>query len=203
MSPDNRTLGKFHLVGIPPAPRGVPQVEVSFDIDANGIVNVSAKDMATGKQQAITITASSGLSNEEIGNMQKQAESHAEDDKRRRDEAEERNRTDNMVYNTEKILNENRDKIPEEEAKQIESAIGEAKKALAEADVQAVRNAREVLEKASHRLAEVMYQKATPNAEAGAAGGAPGPEGQESGGGGGDKDDGDVIDAEVVDDDKK
>jgi molecular chaperone DnaK len=203
MSPDNRTLGKFHLVGIPPAPRGVPQVEVSFDIDANGIVNVSAKDMATGKQQAITITASSGLSNEEIGNMQKQAESHAEDDKRRRDEAEERNRTDNMVYNTEKILNENRDKIPEEEAKQIESAIGEAKKALAEADVQAVRNAREVLEKASHRLAEVMYQKATPNAEAGAAGGAPGPEGQESGGGGGDRDDGDVIDAEVVDADKK
>lgn len=202
MSPDNRTLGKFHLVGIPPAPRGVPQVEVTFDIDANGIVNVSAKDMATGKQQAITITASSGLSNDEIGNMQKQAESHAEDDKQRRDDAEERNRTDNMVYNTEKILSENRDKIPDEEAKQIESAIGEAKKALAEADIQAVRNAREVLEKASHRLAEVMYQKAAPNAEAGAAEGAAGPEGQESGGGS-DKDDGDVIDAEVVDDDKK
>ncbi len=201
MSPDNRTLGKFHLVGIPPAPRGVPQVEVAFDIDANGIVNVSAKDMATGKQQAITITASSGLSNEEIGNMQKQAESHAEDDKRRRDEAEERNRTDNMVYNTEKILNENREKIPDEEAKQIETAIGEAKKALGESDVQAVRNAREVLERASHRLAEVMYQKAAPNPETEAAGGAAGAGGQESGGDS--SDDGDVIDAEVVDDDKK
>ncbi len=201
MSPDNRTLGKFHLVGIPPAPRGVPQVEVAFDIDANGIVNVSAKDMATGKQQAITITASSGLSNEEIGNMQKQAESHAEDDKRRRDEAEERNRTDNMVYNTEKVLNENREKIPDEEAKQIETAIGEAKKALGESDVQAVRNAREVLERASHRLAEVMYQKAAPNPETEAAGGAAGAGGQESGGDS--SDDGDVIDAEVVDDDKK
>jgi molecular chaperone DnaK len=201
MSQDNRTLGRFHLVGIPPAPRGVPQVEVTFDIDANGIVNVSAKDLATSKQQAITITASSGLSEDEVKRMQTEADQHSEDDKRRRDEVEERNRADNLVYQTEKLLNDNRDKIPEEDAKQIEHAIGEAKKSLEEGDVQAVRNAREVLERASHRLAEVMYQKAAPPTgdEAGrAAAGGPGPsaEGDDSG-------DGDVIDAEVIEPEEK
>ena len=205
MAGDNRTLGRFQLVGIPPAPRGVPQVEVTFDIDANGIVNVSAKDLATGKQQAITITASSGLDQAEVERMQKQAESHAEDDQRRKEEAEERNKADNLVYQTEKILTENKDKIPAEEASQIELAIQDAKKALQEADVQAVRNAREVLERASHRLAEVMYKQAGATAggdasqappggaEAGAAGGGPGASDGE----------GDVIDAEIVDSDDK
>jgi len=199
MSKDNRTLGKFHLVGIPPAPRGVPQVEVTFDIDANGIVNVSAKDLATSKQQAITITASSGLSNEEVEQMHKEAESHADDDKRRREEAEERNKADNMVYQTETILAENREKIPEDEIKQIEHAIGEAKKVLAEGgDIQAVRNAREVLERASHRLAEVMYQKVSPQPESEGAQATGGSEQAAPGQGGQGADEGDVIDAEIV-----
>ncbi len=206
MAGDNRTLGRFQLVGVPPAPRGVPQIEVTFDIDANGIVNVSAKDLATGKQQAITITASSGLDQAEVERMQKQAESHAEDDQRRREEAEERNRTDNLVYQTEKILTENKDKIPAEEASQIELAIQDAKKALQEADVQAVRNAREVLERASHRLAEVMYKQAGATASGGDAGQAPpgGAEAGAAGGGPGASDgEGDVIDAEIVDSDDK
>ncbi len=162
MAGDNRTLGRFHLVGIPPAPRGVPQVEVTFDIDANGILNVSAKDMATGKHTAITITASSGLSNQEIDQMKKYAELHIEEDKRRREEVEEKNQTDNLVYQTEKLLSEHRDKIPAGDAKQIEAAIEVAKKALKESDIQAVRNARDVLQKASYRLAEFMYQQAAP-----------------------------------------
>jgi molecular chaperone DnaK len=194
MAGDNRTLGRFHLVGIPPAPRGVPQVEVTFDIDANGILNVSAKDMATGKHTAITITASSGLSNQEIDQMKKYAELHLEEDKRRREEVEEKNQTDNLIYQTEKLLNEHRDKIPSDDAKQIEVAVEAAKKALKEADIQAVRNARDVLQKASYRLAEFMYQQATPGS--GAAGGA-----QPGGPGGGKSDD--VIDAEIVDSDDR
>jgi len=197
MASDNRTLGRFHLVGIPSAPRGVPQIEVTFDIDANGIVNVSAKDLATAKQQAITITASSGLDQPEVEKMQREAESHAEDDSRRRDEAEERNRTDSMVYQTEKILAENKEKIPKEESSQIEFAIQDARKALQEGDVQAVRNAREVLERASHRLAEIMYKQAG----AGAAGQPP--SGAAGGTGAAPSEEGDVIDAEVVDSDEK
>ena len=210
MASDNRALGRFQLVGIPPAPRGVPQVEVTFDIDANGIVNVSAKDLATSKQQAITITASSGLDQAEVEKMQKQAESHAEDDQRRKEEAEERNKADSLVYQTDKILAENKDKIPAEEASQIGLAIQDAKKALQDSDVQAVRNAREVLERASHRLAEIMYKQAGATASGGDAqdaGPAPpgGAEAGESGGGPGAGDgEGDVIDAEIVDaDDKK
>ena len=195
MAGDNRTLGRFHLVGIPPAPRGVPQVEVTFDIDANGILNVSAKDMATSKHTAITITASSGLSNQEIDQMKKYAELHLEEDKRRREEVEEKNQTDNLIYQTEKLLQEHRDKIPSDDAKQIEVAIDSARKALKESDIQAVRNAREVLQKASYRLAEFMYQQASPGAASGG--------GRPSAGGSGGKDD-DVIDAEIVDtDDKK
>jgi molecular chaperone DnaK len=193
MAGDNRTLGRFHLVGIPPAPRGVPQIEVTFDIDANGILNVSAKDMATGKHTAITITASSGLSNQEIDQMKKYAELHVEEDKRRREEVEEKNQTDNLIYQTEKLLQEHRDKIPSDDAKQIEAAIDSAKKALKESDIQAVRNARDVLQKASYRLAEFMYQQASP-------GSAPGGERPAAGGGG--KDD-DVIDAEIVDSDDR
>ena len=195
MAGDNRTLGRFHLVGIPPAPRGVPQVEVTFDIDANGILNVSAKDMATSKHTAITITASSGLSNQEIDQMKKYAELHLEEDKRRREEVEEKNQTDNLIYQTEKLLQEHRDKIPSDDAKQIEVAIDSARKALKESDIQAVRNARDVLQKASYRLAEFMYQQASPGAASGG--------GRPSAGGSGGKDD-DVIDAEIVDtDDKK
>ena len=212
MAGDNRTLGRFQLVGIPPAQRGVPQVEVTFDIDANGIVNVSAKDLATGKQQAITITASSGLDQGEVERMQKQAESHAEDDQRRREEAEERNKADSLVYQTDKILAENKDKIPAEEASQIELAIQDARKALQEADIQAVRNAREVLERASHRLAEVMYKQAGATAsggdggDAGDAGQAPpgaAEAGAAEGGPGASDGEGDVIDAEIVDSDDK
>jgi molecular chaperone DnaK len=196
MAGDNRTLGRFHLVGIPPAPRGIPQVEVTFDIDANGILNVSAKDMATSKHTAITITASSGLSNQEIDQMKKYAELHVEEDKRRREEVEEKNQTDNLVYQTEKLLAEHRDKIPADDAKQIEAAVEAAKKALKESDIQAVRNARDVLQKASYRLAEFMYQQAAPGG-----GGSTGPSGGARPAAGG-KDD-DVIDAEIVDNDER
>jgi molecular chaperone DnaK len=194
MAGDNRTLGRFHLVGIPPAPRGVPQVEVTFDIDANGILNVTAKDMATGKHTAITITASSGLSDLEIDQMRKQAELHIEEDKRRREEVEEKNQTDSLVYQTEKLLGEHREKIPPDDAKQIEMAIETAKKVLKESDIQAVRNAREVLQKASYRLAEFMYQQGSE--------GSPGGGGGASHRGGSSKDD-DVIDAEIVDSDER
>jgi molecular chaperone DnaK len=193
MAGDNRTLGRFHLVGIPPAPRGVPQVEVTFDIDANGILNVSAKDMATSKQQAITITASSGLSDQEIDEMRKHAELNTEEDKKRREEVEEKNQADNLIYSTEKLLSENRDKIPEDDAKQIEASIEDARKALKEGDIQGVRNAREVLQKASYRLAEFMYQQPSSGGEGPAA-----EDPSESS----DSDD-DVIDAEIVDSEEK
>ena len=199
MAGDNRTLGRFHLVGIPPAPRGVPQVEVTFDIDANGILNVSAKDMATGKQQAITITASSGLSEPEIEGMRKQAELYGEEDKRRRDEAEEKNKADSLIYQTEKVLNENKEKIAAEEVTSIEVAIKEAKKALEEGDIQAVRNAREVLERASHRLAEVMYQGAKSDDSTSSTASSA----DESEGNGAASTDDDVIDAEIVDSEEK
>ena len=160
MSRDNRTLGKFHLVGIMPAPRGVPQIEVTFDIDANGIVNVSAKDMATGKEQAITITASSGLSKDDIDKMVKDADRHSDEDKKRRADIETRNQADNLVYNTEKMLNENREKIPVSDIKPIEDALADAKEALKSEDMDKIRRAVETLTKASHRLAEVMYRQA-------------------------------------------
>jgi len=130
MASDNRTLGKFHLIGIPPAPRGMPQVEVAFDIDANGIVNVSAKDMGTGREQKITITSSSGLSKEEIDKMMRDAESHAADDVKKREEIESRNKLDGLVYQMEKTLNENREKVGSV-AGDVEAAIAEGKKALA------------------------------------------------------------------------
>ncbi len=193
MAGDNRTLGRFHLVGIPPAPRGVPQIEVTFDIDANGILNVSAKDMATSKHTAITITASSGLSNQEIDQMKKSAELNVEEDKKRREVVEEKNQTDNLIYQTEKLLSEHREKIPSDDAKQIEAAIESAKKALKESDIMAVRNAREVLQKASYRLAEFMYRDAAPGASG---------DGGKATGASAAKDD-DVIDAEIVDSDDK
>jgi molecular chaperone DnaK len=160
MAYDNRTLGRFNLVGIPPAPRGVPQVEVTFDIDANGIVNVSAKDLGTGKEQRITITSSSGLNKDDVDRMVKEAESHADDDKKKKEEIELRNRADSMVYNTEKLLRENKEKLPEEETKNIESAIEACKKAVESGNREDIEARLNELTKASHKLAEVLYKHA-------------------------------------------
>ena len=205
MATDNRTLGKFHLVGLPPAPRGIPQIEVTFDIDANGIVNVSAKDRATGRSQAITITASSGLAKEEVERMVKDAQAHSDEDKKKREETEARNRADTLIYTTEKTLAENREKLPASEVAATEQALETARKAVQAGGREAMDRAVQDLTKASHHLAEVLYQQAAstgPKAEAGshAAPGGPGPDTRSPGGPGGDgKGDGDVIDAEVVD----
>jgi molecular chaperone DnaK len=194
MARDNRTLGKFHLVGIPSAPRGVPQIEVTFDIDANGIVNVSAKDLATGKEQTITITASSGLSKDDIDKMVKDADRHSEEDKKRRQDIETRNQADNLVYNTEKMLNENREKIPVSDIKPIEDALAQAKDALKSEDMDRIRQAVDMLTKASHRLAEVMYKQA--REKSGSAGAAEDKGAQPKDGG---ATEGDVVDAEFED----
>ena len=166
MAPDNRTLGKFHLVGIPPAPRGMPQVEVAFDIDANGIVNVSAKDMGTGREQKITITASSGLSKEEIDKMMRDAESHSSDDARKREEIEARNRLDGLIYQMEKTLNENREKVSAV-AGEVDAAIADAKKAIEEGTVERMNDAFNALQTVSHKMAEALYQQtaSTPDSE--------------------------------------
>ncbi len=200
MAKDNRTLGKFHLVGIPPAPRGIPQIEVTFDIDANGIVNVSAKDLGTNKEQKITITASSGLSKDEIERMNRDAQSHADEDRKERETIEARNKLDSLVYSTEKILKENREKISESDATAAESALSRAKTTLGQSkDAAELNSAFEDLTKISHKLAEVMYQKTaqTPPPGAGRTGGQAKPSGS------GKKED-EVIDAEYVDmDDNK
>src|ERR1700719_1080347 len=203
----NRSLGKFHLIGIPPAPRGVPQVEVTFDIDANGILNVSAKDMATNKEQKITITASTGLSKEEAERMKKEADAHSAEDKARLSEVEARNRLDNLVYQTEKLVKENREKLAEADVKAAEEAIEEARRALNEGGLDRLNAAAENLTKISHTIAETMYkaQQAAGNA-AGAGAGAPGAGHDSSGGGasGSSRGQGDVVDAEFVDvDDSK
>jgi molecular chaperone DnaK len=161
MARDNRTLGKFNLSGIPPAPRGMPQIEVTFDIDANGIVNVSAKDLGTGKEQKITITASSGLNKEDIDKMVREAESHAEEDKRKREEIEVRNQADTLTYNTEKVLNENKEKLSAEDVKAVEDAIKETREAIDSNNTALIKEKMEALNKASHKLAEIMYQKAS------------------------------------------
>ncbi|HTK37367.1 MAG TPA: molecular chaperone DnaK [Pyrinomonadaceae bacterium] len=160
MAADNKTLGKFHLVGIPPAPRGVPQVEVTFDIDANGIVNVSAKDVGTGREQKITITASSGLSKEEIDKMMKDAEAHAGEDEKRKASIEARNRLDGLVYSVEKSFSENKEKLDAAASGDIENAISEAKTALGGEDADAMNSAFDRLQTASHKLAEVLYSQA-------------------------------------------
>ena len=199
MARDNRTLGRFHLVGIPPAPRGVPQIEVTFDIDANGIVNVSAKDLGTGKEQKITITSSSGLNKDDINKMVREAESHADEDKRKKEEIEARNRADSLVYQTEKLVKENRDKMSEPDAKTVEAAIADCKKALEEGGVERINRAADALTQASHKVAEAMYKT---GAQAGPQSGGPSTDG--AGAKAGEKPDGDVIDAEYVDvDDKK
>jgi molecular chaperone DnaK len=197
MARDNRTLGRFHLDGIPPAPRGIPQVEVTFDIDANGIVNVSAKDRATGKQQHITITASSGLSEAEIQKMVKDAEAHAADDKKRREVIEERNKLDSMIYNIEKMLKDNGDKLSAELKAPVEEAIKTAKTKLDSQDGATLKAALEELTKASHKMAEELYKQGA--AQAGPEGGAaPGGDAAGPAPGGEKKGDGpdDVVDAE-------
>ncbi len=201
MAGDNRTLGKFHLIGIPPAPRGMPQVEVTFDIDANGIVNVSARDTGTGREQKITITASSGLSKDEIDKMKKDAEAHSEEDQKRRDAIEARNRLDSLIYNTEKTITDNREKIAVGVVSEAEAAIAEAKSVTETGDASAetLNEATEKLTKVSHKIAESLYQSAasTESGEA-AAGAAAGDAGQPSA-----SNNDDVIDAEYIDVDEK
>src|SRR6266852_120225 len=195
---DNRSLGKFKLDGIPPAPRGTPQIEVTFDIDANGILNVSAKDKATNKEQKITITASSGLTKEEAEKMRTEAESHSEDDRRRMEEVEARNSLDGIVYQAEKMLRENREKIAEADVKKAEEAIEDAKKAVNEGGVPRLRSAKENVERSLHKIAEELYKTAQAAGQAGAAAGAGGSSAAGSSGTQ-EKKPGDVIDAEYVD----
>jgi molecular chaperone DnaK len=205
---DNRSLGTFKLDGIPPGPRGTPQIEVTFDIDANGILNVSAKDKATNKEQKITITASSGLSKEEAEKMRVDAEAHGEDDRRRMEEVEARNRLDGILYQSEKMVKENREKIAEGDLKTAEAAIEDARKAITEGGVARLRSATENLEKSLHKIAEVLYKanEAAGAAQASAAGaGASGEAGGAgtAGGAPAGKKPEDVIDAEYVDVDEK
>jgi molecular chaperone DnaK len=203
---DNRTLGKFHLVGLPPAPRGVPQVEVTFDIDANGIANVSAKDLGTGKEQKITITSSSGLAKDEVDRMMREAEAHADEDKKRKEEIEIRNRADQAVYGAERLLKDTGDKLSAADKQAIEQAMEAVKKANEGTDASAIQTALDQLTSVQHKAAESLYKQggaaggpggsgpadagAAPGANAGASAESSGPKG-------------DVIDAEVVDEGKQ
>jgi molecular chaperone DnaK len=203
---DNRTLGRFHLVGLPPAPRGVPQIEVTFDIDANGIVNVQAKDLGTGKEQKITITSSSGLSKEEVERMMGEADSHADEDKKRREEIETRNRADQAVYGAERMIKDTGDKLSSSDKSAIESAMEAVKKAIEGTDAAEIQRALDLLTSAQHKAAESLYRQQAPGGAgapgggdgAGAGSGAPG--GSSAGTG---RPSGDVIDAEVVDEGKQ
>jgi molecular chaperone DnaK len=198
---DNRTLGRFHLIGLPPAPRGVPQIEVTFDIDANGIVNVSAKDLGTGKEQKITITASSGLNKDEVERMMKEAESHAEDDKKRREEIETRNRADQAVYGAERMIKDAGEKLGASDRQAIETAIEAVKKAIEANDAAAIQRALDGLTSAQHKAAESLYRQTPPGGpDAGSPGGAAGAPGAADAGGAPKSD---VIDAEVVDEGKQ
>ncbi len=198
MARDNRPLGKFHLTGLPPAPRGMPQIEVTFDIDANGIVNVSAKDNATQKEQKITITSSSGLSKEEVDKMMREAESHADDDRKRKEEIEARNQADHAVYAAEGLLKEAGDKITASDRQPVESALEDLKKAIEKNDVAEMKRGMETLNTAQHKIAEAMYKSASAAGEPG--GPDPGGDGTQ---GSGNAASGDVIDAEVVEDEKR
>jgi molecular chaperone DnaK len=199
MAANNKTLGRFELVGIPPAPRGVPQIEVTFDIDANGIVNVSAKDQATGKEQSIQITASSGLSKEEIDKLIKEAEEHAEEDHKKKALVEARNQADALIYSTERSLKDLGAKVDGATKTKIEDGITALRKAMESDDPDEINRLSEELTTASHKLAEAMYQQASQQE-----GQQPGPEGAEQPGGA--PPDEDVVDAdfeEVKDEDKK
>jgi molecular chaperone DnaK len=200
MAAGNKMLGVFHLVGLPPAPRGMPQVEVTFDIDANGILNVSAKDLGTGKEQKITITSSSGLSKTDIDNLVKDAEAHSDEDKQRREEIEAKNGLDSLIYSMEKMLNENREKISGSDVSSIETAIADARKAMQEGGTDRIRSATDTLQKASHKMAETLYSQTAANA--GAGGAQPGGDGGASAGAGSKASADDVIEAEVVEENK-
>ena len=207
MARDNKSIGRFHLEGIPPAPRGVPQIEVTFDIDANGILHVSAKDLGTGKEQKITITASSGLDETEINNMVKDAEAHAEEDKKKRESVETRNRADSFVYQTEKQIEENGDKLPDTVKKPVQDGIAELKKAIEADDVETMKSVMNDLETKMHSFTEELYKQAQASEQAaqGEAGGAEQGTGAQQQTSGQDSDDDTVIDAdyEMVDDDEK
>jgi len=196
MADFNKTLGKFQLVDLPPAPRGVPQIEVTFDIDANGIVHVSAKDRATSKEQSITITGQSSLSNDDIGQMIKDAEAHEAEDRARREMVDERNKAETLVYQTEKLLRDQAEKISAEDRDAVESKLTDLKKALDGNDVTAIRTATDLLMNASQEFTTKLYQQAAAD-DAAAGGGAagPGPSGAST------PDDDDVVDAEIVEDD--
>jgi molecular chaperone DnaK len=198
---DNRTIGKFHLTDIPPAPRGVPQIEVTFDIDANGILHVSAKDLGTGKEQKITITASSGLAKDEVERMRKDAEAHAEEDKKHHEEVETRNEADNAVYRSEKMLKDNKDKISGDDREKIEKAVAGVKEALKGSDAAAIRAAAERLNEAWQAVSAELYKAAAEKARA-AKEQKTGGEAKSEGKRGGGKDEGPIIDAEVVDEKK-
>ena len=200
MARDNRTLGRFQLTGLPPAPRGVPQIEVSFDIDANGMVHVGAKDLGTGKEQKITITASSGLAREEIDRMVKDAEAHSSEDKKRREEIEVKNQADNLVYTTEKLLKENKDKLSPDDVAAVESALQETKAAIESGNIDQIRQKMEALNTASHKLAEAMYKQASASEQPGA-GSAPGA-GSSSGPGAAAGSQDNIVDAEFEETDK-
>src|SRR6185295_15025996 len=205
---DNRTLGKFHLIGLPAAPRGVPQIEVTFDIDANGIVNVSAKDLGTGKEQRITITATSGLAKDEVDRMMKEAEAHADEDKKRREEIEVRNRADQAVYGAERLIKDTGDKLSASDKQAIEAAMEAVKKANEGTDSAAIQQALDQLTAAQHKAAESLYKQQAPGGGpsggpgAGDGGSSGGPAGAGQRGSGGGEAKGDVIDAEVVDEGK-
>ncbi len=193
MAQDNRTLGRFHLIGIPPAPRGVPQVEVTFDIDANGILHVSAKDRGTGQEQKIQITSSSGLADDEIDRMVTEAQAHASDDQAKRKEIETRNKLDGLIYSTEKLINENRDKLGESDRGRAEKVIADAKTALEGGDPGRMEKAYESLTQASHQIAASLYQSTSAQGDTAASGGSSGAEASEA------STDDEVIDAEYVD----
>jgi molecular chaperone DnaK len=193
----NKKLGMFELSGIAPAPRGVPQVEVAFDIDANGIVNVSAKDLGTGKQQSVTISGGSALAKDDIDKMVRDAEQYAEEDRKRREEAEVRNRADTLVYTTEKFIAENTEKVPDDVRSEVESAIGDLKKALEGSDIETIREASEKAAQASQKMGSAIYAQAQAEQQAS---GAEGAEGAAAGAEGTAADsDNDVVDAEIVD----
>ncbi|MEE8604966.1 MAG: molecular chaperone DnaK [Candidatus Aminicenantaceae bacterium] len=202
MASNNRSLGRFHLDGIPPALRGIPKIEVTFDIDANGILHVSAKDMGTGKQQAITITGHSGLDEQEIDQMVTDADAHSAEDKKRREIIDIKNQADQMIYNLEKLLRENKEKIPADDATQVQAEIDNTKKAAEGEDVEAIKQAMEKLSQASHKLTEMMYQQATQQ-QAGGSQDASGEQAQPQEQEAAEEADEEVIDAEVVDEEKK
>jgi molecular chaperone DnaK len=202
MAKDNRLLGVFQLVGIPPAPRGIPQIEVTFDIDANGIINVTAKDKATNNEQKVTITTGSGLSKEEIDKMARDAESHASEDQKRKDEIDARNKADATLYQVEKLLKDHRDKISEPDAKTVEEALENTRKKIADGSVDEINKAVDALTQASHKLAKAMYKSASAGpGPQGPAAGAPPTDGAKPAD---EKPKDNVVDAEFVDvDDKK